>query len=576
MLVTLAIKDLAIIEAESIDFDAGLNVLTGETGAGKSIIVGALNLVLGDRARTDAIRRGCDRAEVSAQFRLSAGDPITERLRALDLLDDASEDGTHVLVVRRVIAPGGRGRVYVNGRLTTVRDLAEIGRGLVDISSQHQHTQLLDPASHIDLLDRFGGLRAPRDAYQASWSALVAARRRRDDLRERDHRRLRREDYARFQLDEIDAITPTPGEDEALEQELSRLTHAERLLEGSRHASALLTRGSNPVDEALRGVGAELDRLRAVDRRLDPLWERVEQARIELADVAMELDAYAADVDLDPRRLGEVQERLASLEKLRRKHGPSLEEVLATAAALREEIAGFDSLELEIRAAEEEVEARLTEATGAAARLTRARRDAAKALDELVSAELVGLAMAGAHLRFALEPLDAIGPRGADAGEILIQTNVGEGEKPLARVASGGEASRVLLALKRALMAVDPVQTCIFDEVDAGTGGAVGDTIGLKLAEIAADRQVITITHLAQIAARAGHHLKVDKTLCDDRTTTRVRALSAEERHDEIARMLGGVAITERTRAHAAELLARRRPGTRGATPDARRCGTST
>lgn len=568
MLVSLAIKDLAIIDEATLEFGPGLNVITGETGAGKSIIVGALNLLLGDRARTDTIRRGCERAEVSALFYAEADGPAAQALRDLDLASGDDEGGPLEVVIRRIVAPGGRGRVYINGQLATVGNLAEITRRLVDISSQHQHTQLLDPSTHLDVLDRFGGLRAPRDAYAAAWSDLSAARAARDRLRAREAARVQREDFVRFQLDEIEAVAPKPGEDDTLEAERQRLTHAEALASGAHEVAGLLGRGGRAASEQIREATKVIERLARIDPALEPLAERVESARIELEDIAMEIGAYGSSVDMDPRRLNAVCERLDSLDKLRRKHGADLEAVLASAAELRAELDAFESLEQAVIEADRAAQVALEAAEAAGAALSAARAVAARALATRIVEELHGLAMGGADLSFALTRLEQLGPRGADAGEIQIQTNRGEGFGPLARVASGGELSRVLLALKRALVRADAVETCIFDEVDAGTGGAVGDTIGLKLDEIGAERQVITITHLAPIAARGRHHLRVEKLIEDGRTVTRVRILDDAERVEEIARMLGGLAVTSSVRETAAEML-KRRAGVAPAAPPA-------
>ena len=560
MLMSLAIKDLAIIDEATLEFGPGLNVITGETGAGKSIIVGAITLLLGDRARTDTIRRGAERAEVSALFHVDPEGPAAELLRELDLIDpDAAPEGPLEVIVRRVVAAGGKGRVHINGQLVTVGTLGEVTRRLIDISSQHQHTQLLDPATHLDVLDRFGGLRDLRAAYGAAWQALVAARERRDALRAQEGQRLAREDFARFQLDEIDALKPKADEDDALETERRRLTHAEALMTGGLQVAELLGRGGRSAGDLIRDADKQLERLARLDPALEPLRSRIEAARLELEDIALEVGAYASNVDIDPRRLEAVNERLGELDRLKRKHGGSLAAVLAAAAAFRAELAQLESLEQAIRDAEREVERTRARADAAARALSAARATAAADLAGRIVAELHGLVMKGADLRFSLTPLPELGPRGAEQGEILIQTNVGEGVGPLGRIASGGELSRVLLALKRALVRADAVETCIFDEVDAGTGGAVGDTIGLKLQEIGVERQVITITHLAPIAARGALHLRVEKAVVDgDRTVTRVRVLDEGDRTEEIARMLGGLAITPILRATAQEMLARR------------------
>ncbi len=553
MLVTLAIHDLAIIEDTTLELSDGLNVLTGETGAGKSIIIEALSLVLGDRAEVDLIRRGRDKAEVEALFRLAPDSPLHARLEAHDL---ASRDAPDQLIVRRIVAPAGKGRAYVNGRVVTVATLAELTRGLVDVSSQHQHTQLLDPESHLEILDRFGGLLAERATFATAYVAVEEGRRKLAELRRRDAERAKREDFVRFQLTEIDEVDPVAGEDEALEAERQKLAYADRLVSGTREVASLLSQNSGAVVERLLAAFKSLDRLRGFDANLSPLTERIGTARIEVDDIAQELRGYASDVDLDPRRLDHVSERLEALKRLKKKHGGDLDAVVVARESLRKELGGFESIEIEIVEAERHLAKVTANAEAAARALSTARMKAKAQLETRVADELAGLAMAGAAIQFVLTVRE-LGPEGFESGEIHIQTNRGEGFAPMHKSASGGELSRVLLALKRALMHVDPVETCIFDEVDAGTGGAVGDMIGKKLQEIAAERQVLCITHLAQIAARGSTHLKVSKESNAERTLTRVLRLDAASRAQEVARMLGGVEITPTTLKHAKELLQR-------------------
>lgn len=561
VLVSLSIRDLAIIEDTTLELGAGLNVLTGETGAGKSIIIEALSLVLGDRAEVELVRRGKERAEVEACFRLPGDSVNRRRLEALDLLDDADGGDPHALIVRRVVA-AGKGRAYVNGRQVTVSTLAEVTRGLVDVSSQHQHTQLLDPSSHLEILDRFGGIMPERRRYAEAFAALEAARRRLAELQRRDAERQSRESFVRFQLAEIDEVDPKTDEVAALEQERLRLQHADRLHGGAHEVAGLVgvTNSQGSAGERLVLAQRALDRLLGYDAALSPLAQRLESARIELMDIAAEVKAYGDDIEADPRRLSLVEDRLDALRRLTRKHGGSLEAVLEARGQLADELLAFDSIDIDVHETERELERNRDHVKKLGEALSAARRNASTLLAERVGQELHGLAMASAGIRFVFEPLTSPGPEGLERGEIHIETNRGEGHLPLAKSASGGELARVLLALKRALMHVDPVQTCIFDEVDSGTGGAVGDMIGRKLEEIGAERQVLCITHLPQIAARGATHLRVVKASHADRTITTVHRLSDAERVDEIARMLGGVEITRTTREHARELLARDEP----------------
>ena len=559
MLVHLDIHDLAIIEHTALPFGEGLNVLTGETGAGKSIVVGALDLVLGGRARSDSVRRGAKRAEVQALLRVSPDAPLVARLRELDLLveDDTPAERHVEVVVRRIVAGGGRGRAYVNGGLVTIGTLAQLMRGVVDISSQHEHTALLDAGFHLELLDRFGGHVAERAAFDAAWTRLSACRSHLQGLRERERDRLTREDYVRFQLTEIERVQPVPDEDLALEAERERLVHAERLRTGAREVEqALSGKAGSACDLALGGIRA-LDRLTPFDPSLQPYAARLEVARIELEDIAYEMRRYSDSVDRDPRRLDVVEERLDDLRRLKRKHCLDIPGLVARATELREELEAFESLEEAVAAAEVELAELSSGVLTAAEALSAARHRAASQLDAQVGAQLTDLAMDGAAVRMRVDTDDTPGPRGLDRAELLIRPNVGEGEKSLSRVASGGELSRVLLALKAVLGVNDDVSTAVFDEVDSGVGGAVAEVIGLKLKQLSQERQVITITHLPQIAALARHHLQVRKQAVSGRTVTLVEGLTPKQRAEELARMLGGLEITDHTRAHAAELLER-------------------
>jgi DNA repair protein RecN (Recombination protein N) len=555
VLVTLSIHDLAIIEDTTLELSSGLNVLTGETGAGKSIIIEALSLVLGDRAEVDLVRRGKERAEVEATFQLAGDSPTLERLQALDLVD---RDDPESLIVRRIVAPG-KGRAYINGRTVTVSTLAEVTRGLVDVSSQHQHTQLLDPSTHLEILDRFGGLTVQRETYQAAWRRVEEVRRRLSELSRREVERQNRESFVRFQLSEIAEVDPKDGEEQDLEQERVKLSHGDRLMSGAHEVAGLIgvTAGHGSASERLSAAQRQLDKLKAYDAVLVPLGERLESARIELMDIAAEVKAYADGIDVDPRRLDDVQSRLDAMRRLKKKHGGTIEAVIEARKAFETELSGFESLEIDIKEAERDLSRKMAEVIELGRQLSAARSAASATLEERVAGELMSLAMGGAAIRFAFELAEMPGPEGFERGEIHIQTNRGEGFLPLHRSASGGELARVLLALKRALMHVDPVETCIFDEVDSGTGGAVGDMIGKKLEEIGAERQVLCITHLPQIAARGATHLKVMKTASGERTLTEVTRLTGEARVEEIARMLGGVEITKTTREHARELVGR-------------------
>lgn len=556
MLVHLAIRDLATIEATALELEAGLNVLTGETGAGKSIIVGALNLVLGDRARSDTIRKGADSAEVQALFRVPSDHPMVAELITLDLLDPSSLDQRPVeLLIRRIVSSGGRGRVYVNDRMVTVRALASVMRGYVDIASQHAHGTLREPGTHLAVLDGFGVHRPLVEAYTDTWSRLGEARQRAEDLAERQRQRIDREDYLRFQLDELDRAGLEPGLEATLQERRARLRRSADIRDAATQAERLLTGDEGGAVEALRRAHEALDALSTVDPALGPLATRLEEARLETEDVAFECRRHGEQIALEPKALADTERRLTLVKRLARRHGVDTDTLCRTAEALRQELEAFTSIEDRLAEVETEVATLEAEAHGLAARLTDARQEAAQRFDSQVTAELAQLSMKGATVRFSLRRAEVLGPRGVDEGEIHIRPNVGEAERPLHRVASGGELSRLLLAIKTVLGDVDAVGVAIFDEIDAGIGGRVAEAVGETLARIARGHQVIAITHLAQVAAPAHQHLVVHKRTRAGRTLTEVRALSARDRTEEVARMLGGHRITAKVRAHAAELL---------------------
>jgi DNA repair protein RecN (Recombination protein N) len=556
MLSHLAIRNLAVIESAELELGPGLNVLTGETGAGKSVVIGALSLVAGGRARADAIRMGADQAEVQAELVFPAGSPVSRRLGELALVDSqAGSEANGELLVRRVIAAGGRGRVFLNGVLSTAGTLGEVVGDALDLTGQHEHTVLAEPRHHLAFVDRCGGHARELEAYSRAWEAYRQVRDATRALEQDERRRVEREDFLRFQLEEIDRVAPRAGEDAELAAEQERLVHAERLMGGARLAEDLLTAREGAAAAQLADVIRTLERLSGIDARLAEPKRRLESARLEVQDVAFELRRYADKVDLDPRRLAEVEERTEALKRLVRKHGPTVAEVLAKADELKQELGRYESLGHALAVAEKHLAVVEGELARAGTALSEARAHAARLLEERVGRELGELRMPDAAVSIGFERSVVPGPEGFERVELRIRTNRGDPFLPVGSVASGGELSRLLLALKCAALDAEVAEVCVFDEVDAGIGGAVAEVVGRKLRAIARTRQVIVITHLPQVAAHADHHLKVEKVEVGERVVTRVRRLGAAERTDEIARMLGGVRVTERTRAHAEELI---------------------
>ena len=550
MLTSLRIQNLALIDELEISLAGGLTVLTGETGAGKSIIVGALNLVLGDRATGDVIRQGKSEAQVEALFHLEAGSPTQAALAEMGMDDEDA-----MLVARRVLTRRGRNRVYLNGRLATLSDLRRVVGPLVDISSQHAHTSLLKVGQHIAILDRFGDLASARSEYVEVWREWRAAERELRQLTTTVQGRGDRADFLRFQLSEIEELDPRPGEDTELVAELQILQNAASLRGAAETVEHELYGGGHAVCDTLTTVERAVRAVCDADPELGQLAERIESARIDLEDVALEARQYRLRVDVDPRRLGEVEERLDALRRLMRKHGPGLEDVLARGDRMRKELDALDRYDDALAALQSRVSDARLAAERRARALREARRRTAREVTRAVEEPLADLGMPGARFVVSIEPSAELQAHGADDVEFQLSSNPGEPPLPLARIASGGELSRIMLALKHVLAAADTVDCYVFDEVDTGVSGAVAERIGVKLREAAATRQAICITHLPQVAVHATQQLRVHKTLVDGRTVSRVDTLDPAERREEIARLLAGVEVTAQARAHAAEML---------------------
>ncbi len=562
MLTVLRVKNLAIIDESEVEFGPGLNVVTGETGAGKSILVGALRLVLGSRGRPELVRTGADRAEVEALFEVAPDAPVRARLAQLGH-DELEGDE---LVVRRVVLASGRSRAYLNGHLTPLGQLAKVVAGLVDISSQHQHHSLVDPASHLAFLDAFAGLTEGRQRMADAHAALLDVVRRLRELDQRLQERAEREDWLAFQLSEVSRLEPEAGELASLRAQRERLRHAERLVATASRSEHLLYSSDRAICDTLAQVSQELTEAAELDGAFAPLAERVETAVTELEEVARDLARYGgSDLD-DAGRLDQIEERLAALQRLVRRHGGSLEEVLAFQQRATAELAELAQADASRDALELEREGVLSSAGAEAQALSAARHAAATRLGVAMTTELSELGMGQARVEVAVAPLSGEGAElsvdgarlsatGLDRAEFLIAPNPGEVPRALRKVASGGELSRALLALKRVLAKEGPAGLYVFDEVDTGVGGAVAEVIGRKLADVARHHQVLCITHLPQVAVYGARHFVVAKEVREGRTYSSIGPVEAEERRDEVARMAGGVEITSATRTMAAELL---------------------
>ncbi len=554
MLLELRLRNVAVIESVTLPLASGLNVLTGETGAGKSLIVGSLGLLLGERAAADRIRAGADKAVVEATFDTSA------RPELRDWLDERGiEADEHTLTLKREVSAAGRSRAWVNGSSVTIGVLRELGAMLVVVYGQHEAQQLLDASAQRDVLDAFAEAQDDAALVGAAHARVLAAKQELDALDDRRQAAQQRADYLRFLVHEIESAAVKPGDDEAVEAEHRRLAHAEELRSSASQAADILSGENMSVLAQLDTVRRALISLQRIDSDLERLQPAFDGAYFALDELSRELANYAEAVDADPRRLQEVDARRAVLHQLVRKYGPEISDVLATLESSRTELALVDDaddarrrVELKLRNAEDE------RAKGARS-LSAKRKKAAGTLARSVTALLPELGMPGGMFAVRLAALPETGGFGAEQVQFVAALNKGMSEGPLDRVASGGELSRVMLALSTVLVRVQRVPTLVFDEVDAGVGGAVAWQVGALMRTVAAHHQVLAISHLAQIAASAHHHVVIRKNAnaTGGLTTADTHIVSDNDRVIELSRMLGGDAEREVSRAHAREMLER-------------------
>ncbi len=551
MLTELRIRNLAIIESVNLPLQSGLNVLSGETGAGKSIIVGALELLLGERASSEMIRTGAEKATVEGSFDI--GDD--EGLRALaDARGIEVEEG--LLVLRREVSSSGRGRAWVNGSSVTAGVLSEIGRRLVDLHGQHDAQTLLDTESQRTMLDAFAGAEKQAAEVRVAFEDLSDIRRERAKLQSRRSDAEKRAEYLRHVAKEIEDARLQPGEDALLEREGRLLENADELRTLASLLSDLLSGDETGALQQLAAARKAVGSIHRIDSGAANLQEMLDSALYTLEELSRAADDYSASVDLDPDRLEIVRRRREVIYGLTRKYGPSLDDVIEMGRSSRSELDLIDTAQVDLTALsarEEKAGTRLASAAGALASL---RAAASRKLAKAVAPLLSELGMPDGKFAVALQNREEINAAGSEDVEFRVALNVGHEERPLARVASGGELSRVMLALKTVLARLDRIPTLVFDEVDAGIGGKVGLQVGDTLRRVAEDHQVFVISHLPQIAARAHHHIVVSKGARGGLTTADISVLGGSDRVAEIARMLGGDPDSEVSRAHAKELLA--------------------
>ena len=534
----LAIRNLAVIESVAVDFKQSFNILTGETGAGKSILVEAVGLLLGGRATQDLIRTGEDLATVEAIFE--------------------AEDGSE-LIVRREITSQGRSRAFINGALATAAALKDLSNRLVELHGQHEHQQLLDPAQHLELLDAWAGLESARAHVGAAFATVRDLREQLDRLRMDDRERAARLDLVEFQLGELQKANLQPGEDETLAADRQLLRSADTIQRLCGESYAELYDNEAAALTTLGHVWKRVGELAAIDPRFAPHLEARDGIKAQLEDLAFTLRGFADGIDASPARLQQVEDRLALLERLKRKHGGSLEAAIAHRDRLAAEHRALTGGQSSIADIEQQLESAGRAFLGAAQTLSASRRRAAATFARAMERELAELAME--RTKFEVRLVTAEGEEqwtdaGIDTGEFFLSPNVGEELRPLARIVSGGELSRVMLALKTlATGTADRARTLIFDEVDAGIGGRVASVVGHKLASLGGRFQVLCITHLPQIASCGRTHFLIEKRIQGRRTVTSVTQLAGEQRVAEIARMMGGVAAGDKAMASARELL---------------------
>lgn len=553
MLRELTVRDFAIVEEASLEFTPGFNALTGETGAGKSILVGALEVALGGRASEEMIRSGADQAVVEAVFGLDKTPSVSDWLKEQGM---DSSDGE--LIIRRVVSRSGRNKVFLNGAQATVAQLKTVGEALVDIHGQHESQTLINPVTHLPFLDRFLRLDAERERYKASYDKYSAARRRLKELKENQKEIERKIGLLKFQLDEVEKAGLSVGEEETLERERKRLKHSEKLAELAHSAVASLEEGDETAEGLITRARGAVEQMAELDDTVKPALEELTSALMQARDASASIRSYAGGLERDPNRLEEVEDRLDLMRGLKKKYGDSVQEILSYAGRARAELESieFDRDHMDRLAGE--VEKLGGETAALAAQLDKKRKDGVGEFCRKVERELKDLNMTKAKLSLSFtydddpeSPMQMDGrrirlaPGGAGRVEIMFSANPGEPEKPMSKIASGGEISRLMLALKAVITGDQPVPVMVFDEVDTGIGGVTADRLGEKLRALAKSCQVFCVTHLAQVARQGHTHFLVEKGTKKGKVTVGVTRLDRTGRIEELARMAGGEGARE-------------------------------
>ena len=545
MLKELRIKNLAIIDDLTVRFGEGLNVLTGETGAGKSIIVDSLGLALGNRAQSDMVRSGEKEAVVEAYFELQDTHPLP------DIGIDISEG----LIIRRSVSATGKSRAYINDSIVSIQGVTEIGKFLVDIHGQHEHQSLLSVDKHRLLLDAFGRLSGDREKVERLYYDIETLRKELHDLKQKATERAQRIDLLKFQIQEIDASALQPNEKEGLLEERQVLSNASRLKESAEAAYAMLYAAEGSCTERLSLIISKVKEMSAVDHGVAEILNMLESARPLIEDASVSFRGYKDRYDIEPERLNTVEERLELIKKLEKKYGEGTGTILNYRDEAARELDGLESVNEKLDTAEAGLKNKQDNLLAAAKKLSEKRRQIAVKMEKLIQNELKGLSLNNAEFLIDIKQGD-IAPHGSDKVEFFFSANPGEPPRPLAKIASGGELSRVMLALKSTFADYDSIPVLIFDEVDAGIGGKTAESVGEKLKTLSANHQVLCATHLPQIASMGESHLKVEKGQKNGKVHIEVKEISGMERLHEIARMMSGK-ITDISLEHAKELLDR-------------------
>ena len=553
MLQTICLRDFVIVDQLELDFASGFTVLTGETGAGKSILLDALSLVLGERADSSQIREGSSRAEISAQFRI---DPeLSQSFN--DWLDEQgfpSEDGGQSLLLKRTIESNGRSRAFINGSVATLAQLREAGDQLVDIHGQHAHQLLLKSGAQRELLDRHAGLLPLATEVAQFFKTLNDSRRRLEQAENAGQDIERERERLEWQLEELTALSPLEGEWISIQSEHAKLANGAKLISGCQEALEVLSNADHSLESSLSKVGGSISALAEHDSGLSSISESLESAQIQLDEAIHGLNRYLQKIDLDPARLAQLEERMQALHGAARKYRSEVNDLPQLLADTAERLDALTASQ-NIEALREKVKQEEAAYLKIAKQLSQKRSKAAADLGQQVTEAMQHLSMAGGRLEIALTPLPEGGSHGLEQIEFLVAGHAGSTPRSLAKVASGGELARISLAISVITSKASFTPTLIFDEVDAGIGGAVAETVGKLLHQLGQSHQILCVTHLPQVAAQGNHHFKVSKSQSAEKTISQVQTLGRTERVEEIARMLGGATITDTTRRHARELL---------------------